>query len=873
MGAREMDFAQAMEDERDAMMPGIECDVIMFSNTSSGARQKSEGTLLVRRQPHVVRPREDTGVVFDMDESGEVRLELNDPTNPDGYNVDSLQLETPHHLCLACNDALDYYCQFQKAASEGNGKDLVNAVVHHHTIWSLLAFAQTGQCHLCGELWQCLSIKYPRAVEIDNMDQYRTEISWTQGTESDGKHRLFFALTHPNAKRDAWNPFHFYRMDMWPSKGYNDYFTIEDMNDEREERITPEIEASNDCMTSIKLAHAWLFRCLSNVDDKHNECHASPDAFYKLPSRLLDVDAAFESGKLKLVSTSDSEHDFEEKSSFITLSHSWGAWGAQHSPKLTCANIEERMIQGLDLRQVPRTFTEAIRIANWFEVKWIWIDCLCIIQDSLEDWLLEASMMADNYKNAFLNISADAHEDARKGCFVERDPNDVLPLKLRATGLDKSWYVTPTSGYFFGWMHDAPSFSRAWIHRERQLSKRILHFTGTQMMWECCGVDSAGFACETFPGGAPFEETYAGENKFQVTALQNGQVADEEVYQTWNDLCENFSRKSLSKPTDMPVVLSSLAADFQALLPSDEYIAGLWKSTLPSSLLWDSLSPERGTDEYIAPSWSWLSTAAPLQLNHRKLPRRWKASDILIIEDIDICPKHPDISYGPVSSGRLTVTGYLRSVHLSFGSESFALSVYDNSQRLRKIGHSWDEYVGDKCKIRLDDYLDSEELDCFCLFVRMKQWKDHNCERNIACLLLQKTSTGEFQRLGTLDLGDEFALKMRYRVKETGCTVDSGEVEVKWEQLRAEIATEQSSRMQREQDEADQREKEKKNDAKAQGALPKKDSSRGFYEPPVKRETSQRQVGRSDPALLYQYDGEECLSWLERLIPETITLI
>lgn len=90
------------------------------------------------------------------------------------------------------------------------------------------------------------------------------------------------------------------------------------------------------------------------------------------------------------------------------------------------------------------------------------------------------------------------------------------------------------------------------------------------------------------PGGAPFKyNAFNSDHKYQIGKLQQGLAESaEETYATRNDVCERLSEKSLTVPADMPIVISGLAQDFAHMLPNDEYIAGLWKSTLPHSLLW-----------------------------------------------------------------------------------------------------------------------------------------------------------------------------------------------------------------------------------------------------------------------------------------------
>jgi hypothetical protein len=71
----------------------------------------------------------------------------------------------------------------------------------------------------------------------------------------------------------------------------------------------------------------------------------------------------------------------EAISTYATLSHCWG----KIVPfKLLASNISE-LKQGISLSQLPKTFQQAIVVTRQLSVEYIWIDSLCIIQDSKSD--------------------------------------------------------------------------------------------------------------------------------------------------------------------------------------------------------------------------------------------------------------------------------------------------------------------------------------------------------------------------------------------------------------------------------------------------------------------------------------------------------
>ncbi|KAH9211285.1 hypothetical protein DL95DRAFT_306385, partial [Leptodontidium sp. 2 PMI_412] len=70
--------------------------------------------------------------------------------------------------------------------------------------------------------------------------------------------------------------------------------------------------------------------------------------------------------------------------------------------------------------QLSKTFQDAIRITLKLDIMYPWIDSLCIIQGSQDDWEREAGQMESVYRNSYLNIAATGASNGSTGCFFER---------------------------------------------------------------------------------------------------------------------------------------------------------------------------------------------------------------------------------------------------------------------------------------------------------------------------------------------------------------------------------------------------------------------------------------------------------------------
>jgi hypothetical protein len=88
------------------------------------------------------------------------------------------------------------------------------------------------------------------------------------------------------------------------------------------------------------------------------------------------------------------------------------------------------MKAGFPISILPQTFKDAISVVRRFGARYLWIDSLCILQDSIEDWRREAVLMKDVYKNSLCNIAATGASNTEEGLFVDRDLSLIHPYKI-----------------------------------------------------------------------------------------------------------------------------------------------------------------------------------------------------------------------------------------------------------------------------------------------------------------------------------------------------------------------------------------------------------------------------------------------------------
>ncbi|EPE27956.1 hypothetical protein GLAREA_04747 [Glarea lozoyensis ATCC 20868] len=366
---------------------------------------------------------------------------------------------------------------------------------------------------------------------------------------------------------------------------------------------------------SREWARHKLKECLSN----HGTCTLLRRDPNFMPTRLLDVSSVNTDGIVRLTYPTSQW----PKPRYLTLSY---CWGGDQKFKLTHATYDELQV-GISVARLQKSIQDAIRITNWFDVQYIWVDSLCIIQDEPDDWDHESKQMCEVYQNSTLTISAQGAKSSEQGCFASRNPLMHLPCKLtEADSNGNAVTVFPqksTAWWRKQAFEQAPLFKRAWVIQERMLSPRNLCF-GEILTWECNQVSTSEF--DEFLGlRNPNPKAL-----LPVVPHVKGELHSEKpvfsIFEFWSDLMRSYPASGITVNSDRPVAVRGI---IQYLEEVTDYMNmhGLWIQFLNFEILWLVEKPSKLQRLQVndvrarknqSPSWSWLEMAVPVTNTYDK---------------------------------------------------------------------------------------------------------------------------------------------------------------------------------------------------------------------------------------------------------------
>ncbi|KAF5708519.1 hypothetical protein FMUND_10538 [Fusarium mundagurra] len=496
---------------------------------------------------------------------------------------------------------------------------------------------------------------------------------------------------------------------------------------------------------SFERAGEWVSECLTT-----HTCPKPDTSKVPLPKRLLVVEGAL-GDPARLIETRGDEYPY------VCLSHRWGD-PTYKQLKTTTRTIDSHM-KNIEWESLPATFKDAVTVCRSMNVKYLWIDSLCILQSFAEitpseleatrhDFAQENSNMARTYQNSHFTISADLSDHMDSG-FFSRDPvHEYKKDVITDTGRAASVYIRKPLNHY---RDDVPSLeTRGWTLQEFLLPPRVLHFGAFDITWRCkeritC---QCGHLDRRKMRQAPWHRYH-----FIEIAARPPPDNEQRALEWWEQVVHEYTSRQLTNAADKLPALSGLAQQRKQVRGGD-YLAGLWRDSLIHDLCWYHVSDYNVATSggvghrpqyYRAPSWSWAAVdtdsgcswwwIGPIGLHSLMLgDEPEQACGIVQVS----CEPATSDSTGEVRSGFLDIKTSLASAEICRDPRGEVLWTIHKLDPSLTLG-----FFKPDCALEDDDLSLGDQIFCAPI-AGIEDFSDVNC----GCLALKQVDGDIYQRVG-----------------------------------------------------------------------------------------------------------------------------
>lgn len=355
-----------------------------------------------------------------------------------------------------------------------------------------------------------------------------------------------------------------------------------------------------DVTTALATACTRLESCLC----QHTCCQPKRDS--ALPTRLLDL----ADNTIKVVHSLA----LAKNSKYVILSYCWGTSGHLMTTIETISAYQE----GIRVEDIPQSIADAISVTRRLGVRYLWVDSLCIVQDSYDDWAAECARMAEYYCNSYVMLSALQSAGANEGFL-----NTASYTSAPRWPAEAAVYIRQTPQIFVGSSVNPPLSQRGWALQERILSSRIIHFHDEEVFYEC---DQQCLYNDSVVPLRLKTQQRDSTTQLKVRLLQILSAPDDSnaMLVWWYATVSHFTTRSLTNASDRLPALQGIASVLQPRMQL-QYSLGSW---LPDvfGLIWRCTSESKArSDIQVAnsaaiPSWSWTSSSGRVVYPSQRAP-------------------------------------------------------------------------------------------------------------------------------------------------------------------------------------------------------------------------------------------------------------
>ncbi len=416
-----------------------------------------------------------------------------------------------------------------------------------------------------------------------------------------------------------------------------------------------------------------------------------------MPTRVLDVGNE-KCSTVHLVETRPQAIN----GSYLTLSH---CWGQNEVIKLTTAT-KDKMHDGISIPELSALYQDVITVCRHLEIRYLWIDSLCVIQDQELDWTREIAAMGEIYSNALCNIEAAYAADVFGRLFFSRSQTRITPFPVMVewhTDDPLPFFLIDLSVQLENDMTGAPLLKRAWVLQEQLLAKRSMIYSKTQLHWVCRSQE----ASEMFPKAVPDlregPDLLAHSLKPRSLHCLKSMIASgdpvlfdhwsygsnpntspmEQFWFSWRSIVLDYTSRYMTLERDKLAAIAGVASVIQSKTRT-QYIAGMWNERflIEYELCWQVSGQDNRRSfrpsKYRAPTWSWASVEGIIWYGHRRDYDITGDTQHAFVEDVKIEP-FDGTATGPIKSASMQIEGPLRALpYPHFRSDDLAQVIPDN---------------------------------------------------------------------------------------------------------------------------------------------------------------------------------------------------
>ena len=344
-------------------------------------------------------------------------------------------------------------------------------------------------------------------------------------------------------------------------------------------------------LTSIERLSQWLDVCNQH---HHGRCHSFTNCVRpRFPITVIDV-------QNWCLTTGPVER-------YLALSYVWGKMGLRFmslDSNLTELHKKQSLWKHRGL--IAKTILDAMHITKILAERYLWVDSLCIVQDSEESKSQQIHQMDIIFAKAYLTL---VDVDGRNADHGLPGTNEACPRNSAQRFINMLRNL-PLSTVHPIWPAQSSWFSRGWTYQEMLLSRRMLLFSEHGLAWNCHFMSSSEYLQgleESSNGATPWHTSLSLEMHSWPS------------FENYSALVESYNSRHLTFVEDALYassgIISALCPDYGGIY------FGLPEMYFDLALSWQPLAKvlrRISSQGMIFPSWSWVGWHGPVDVDNAR---------------------------------------------------------------------------------------------------------------------------------------------------------------------------------------------------------------------------------------------------------------